>query len=817
MLRLLGEAASLRNQLAKLDEYLAAIERDSARSRQDETAAASDAERLAQLRARLSEDALSRQLALDTVAGERQSLESQLSAGKAESAALRRRLDQLRSESSQWEARRRSLAEVLSHRSYTAESVKRLFGGQSDDGFRPLGVLADFLEVDANFEKAAEEFLHEELEYVVVNNWDEASLGIERMRQGLDGRATFLVHPEPSAAGEDSSARDIASRPGVTALLRDQVRLTNGLAAAPAAMLPRLARCVLAGSHEAARALAPEFPDHYFLVPDGVSYHGRTVSGGKKTGAGPLQMKRELREVNSKAREASERMEETSAALDAAERQAAALAERLDAARAQQQLREKEVLALDHEARKLAEESNRAAQRLSVSRLELERLRLEHDRSLSKRAETAKLAGEREAGRHAEEQSLEALRAELEQIQGEAARLGEEHSSLRAAQAALEERRRAARAEQNRQEAALRDLLRRRDELGAELDRLGVERARLLADNMDLDARGASLAASISSLAAETERLAADESSLREALAAASDALKDLRIAVQTSQERRAQIELSLVRLQSELKFLDETSRKDLGCPVADLGAGEVVALDEAGLEDAETRCAELRARIEALGPVNPQALEEYQEAQQRYDFLNVQRQDLLESIRDTERAIHDIDAETRKRFGEAFEAINVNFREMFRTLFGGGAAEMRLTDESNAAESGLDIIASPPGKRLQNVLLLSGGEKSLTAMALLMAIFRYQPSPFCILDEIDAPLDEANIVRLTHLLRDMSDQTQFVVITHAKRTMEAAQALYGVTMQEPGVSRLVSVKFQAAAPELEPEKPELELAAAGA
>jgi chromosome segregation protein len=194
---------------------------------------------------------------------------------------------------------------------------------------------------------------------------------------------------------------------------------------------------------------------------------------------------------------------------------------------------------------------------------------------------------------------------------------------------------------------------------------------------------------------------------------------------------------------------------------------------------------------------VNADALHEHQEAQQRYDFLNAQRQDLIDSIKDTEKAIQDLDHESRKRFGEAFEAINANFKEMFTTLFGGGSAEMRLTDETNLAESGIDIVASPPGKKLQSVLLLSGGEKSLTAMALLMAIFRYQPSPFCVLDEVDAPLDEPNIMRLNRLIQEMAKQTQFVVITHAKRTMEAAQALFGVTMQEPGVSKLVSVRFE--------------------
>jgi chromosome segregation protein len=188
--------------------------------------------------------------------------------------------------------------------------------------------------------------------------------------------------------------------------------------------------------------------------------------------------------------------------------------------------------------------------------------------------------------------------------------------------------------------------------------------------------------------------------------------------------------------------------------------------------------------------------MEEYAEAQQRYDFLNTQRQDLLDSIRDTEKAIQEIDVESRKRFSEAFAAINTYFRETFQKLFGGGVAEMRLTDETNVIDSGIDIVASPPGKRLQNVLLLSGGEKALTALSLLMAIFRYTPSPFCILDEVDAPLDEPNIERLMKLLREMAHQTQFIIITHAKRTMEAASALYGVTMQEAGVSKLVSVRF---------------------
>src|SRR5437870_5751093 len=290
--------------------------------------------------------------------------------------------------------------------------------------------------------------------------------------------------------------------------------------------------------------------------------------------------------------------------------------------------------------------------------------------------------------------------------------------------------------------------------------------------------------------------MASQEAGLREDLRLGEEELKTTRAAVEEGHEKRSQIEIDLVRKQAELKFLDETSRKELNCPVTELAADDGPIPDVDAIAEAEQAAGEMRTRIEALGPVNAAAMEEYQEAQQRQDFLSAQRQDLIDSIRDTEKAIQEIDQVSRQKFAEAFEAINANFRVGFQTLFGGGTGEMRLTDPENLAESGIDIVCSPPGKRLQNVLLLSGGEKALAAVALLMAIFRFQPSPFCVMDEVDAPLDEANIGRLTKLLKEMSAQTQFVVITHSKRTMEAAQALYGVTMQEPGVSRLVSVRF---------------------
>ena len=210
----------------------------------------------------------------------------------------------------------------------------------------------------------------------------------------------------------------------------------------------------------------------------------------------------------------------------------------------------------------------------------------------------------------------------------------------------------------------------------------------------------------------------------------------------------------------------------------------------------AEEAIVALRAKIDRLGLVNMIAIEQFDELETRYAFLTTQRKDLVDSIAQTSEAIKRIDETTRQRFAEAFAAINRNFQETFSTLFGGGRAGLTLLDETDPLESGIEIIAQPPGKRLQSVQLLSGGEKALTAIALMFGLFKYKPSPFCLLDEIDAPLDDANIGRFVEMLRSMLQHTQFILITHNRKTMEIADRLYGVTMEEPGVSKLISVQL---------------------
>ena len=801
VLRLLGEVSTLKNQLAQAETYLQSLDRDTSRLLKEEQMASADLQSLEARKNDVSASLAARQMELESIGEQKHRIDGDLASHKEDAARTRRELEQARADVARLKARKDSLEEILSHRAYTTESVKRLFTaiehGQAHE-LKPVGVLADFVDVEAAFEKAAEEFLHEELEWVIVKDWSQAECGIDVMRADLDGRATFLVHPEPGDPVSSPPAVEPAMGPetGIIARLSDALRMTNGLTQAPAALIPRLARCFLAEDRAAAQRLARQYPDFYFLLNDGVCYHGHAVSGGRKTGSGPLALKRELRELTSQLSTRQRSLEVTARRLEELDSAIAVLGSELERLRGLQQGEEREALALDHEMRRLAEEFARSNSRLSVSRLELQRIARERERALQKREEGALEVEQKEIARQQQEEALVEARTALEELQDQVAHLAEEHSALRVDMASREERRRAEGAAQSRLEGQNQELLRRQIAIVAEMERLGVDRARLLADNIGLEERAAQLASDLGQVEAVVAALAAKEAQEREHLAALDDTLRQMRASTQEAQAKRTQIELTLVERRAALKYLEETCQKELKASLDELSAQQETTLDEIGLAEAEDKYNGLKTKIENLGPVNPQALEEFEEAQQRYDFLNAQRQDLLDSIRDTEKAIQDIDVESKKRFTEAFTAINGYFRETFEKLFGGGVAEMRLTDEANVNDCGIDIVASPPGKRLQNVLLLSGGEKALTALSLLMAIFRFTPSPFCILDEVDAPLDEPNIERLMKLLREMSHQTQFIIITHAKRTMEAAAALYGVTMQEAGVSTLVSVRF---------------------
>jgi chromosome segregation protein len=258
-------------------------------------------------------------------------------------------------------------------------------------------------------------------------------------------------------------------------------------------------------------------------------------------------------------------------------------------------------------------------------------------------------------------------------------------------------------------------------------------------------------------------------------------------------QEAKTRIEVSLAEKRIGCEHLDATVRERYGVAMEEVVSQYLDTVFDVSVEEARRQ--ELRDKLARLGEVNPGAAAELAEVEERYTFLQTQEADLRRSLTDLQNSIAKLNRESRERFHDTFTQVNAKFEEVYARLVEGGKAQLALTNEEDLAESGVEIAVQPPGKRLRLLQLLSGGEKALAALSFTFALFLIRPSPFCVLDEVDAPLDDANVSRFNQLIGEMSRTTQVVLITHNKRTMEAADTLYGVTMQEPGVSTMVSVR----------------------
>jgi chromosome segregation protein len=800
-----ASVSNLRNQLTQAEERLAAVDREAQRLQAEMNTANSQVEAFGGQRGQL---ALEFETVTQRVAGlaeeivrTRQALESKR---RAESEG-KNRLDGLRAEYATALGKKGSLEAVIAEHGYSTESVRRLFqSGAMNGGLAPAGVLADFLEVEPRFEGVVEDFLRDELNYVVVKSWDAADEGLRLLRSDVDGRATFLVHPEDSQAKfsflVDEAAR--AAPPDESILpLKHAIRVLNGFGRSLEVILPKLRDGYIVPNPGFARALALENPDAFFLAQSGECFHNVTVTGGKQRAEGPLSMKRELRDVLRLLGdlEAALRNEETLVLTLGREiKELSALLDRLESSKRQA---ETQALTSGHMLQQLDAEMSRVSERLNTCHHELRRLTAER--------------AEQEALRHARQAEITVLQERQSELESLAATAQDELANLRqrrdvaaqnasqqlAAVATLEERHRAAAAALARMESQAAEMHSRTTVLRSQIDSAFSEMLEREYGSQQIAARLVELEAERNASEARDGLLQFESDQVRSRLAELEEELRGARQLLEQARDRRAEVAAAAAKLQSDVQHMAETCLNELSVPreelMSDLTIG-IASGEQLAVEDQIYR--EMRTRLDAMGPVNMMALEEYKETAQRHEFLEAQRKDLLDSIENTQATIKEIDVFSRQKFEEAFHKINENFQTTFRKLFGGGNAFMRLTDEENSAESGIDVVASPPGKKLQNVLLLSGGEKALTALSLLVGIFQYQPSPFCILDEVDAPLDEANIGRFTELVKEMSIQTQFVLITHSKKTMSIAPVLYGVTMQEPGVSKLVSVRFGATA-----------------
>jgi chromosome segregation protein len=804
ILEVVGAASNQRNQLTQAEERLAAIDRDANRLQAEINSGSSLIETFGGQRQQTVLEFENVSQRLNGLSDEIARVRGLLDSKRQEELQAKHHADNLRAEYASAMGRKASLESVIAEHGYSTESVRRLFqSGALHGGLAPAGVLADFLEVEPRYENVVEDFLRDELNYIVVKSWDAADEGLRLLRSDVDGRATFLVHPEDSQAKFSFAVNDAdrGETPGQLIPLKDAIRVLNGFGRSLEVILPKLRDGYIVPDPAFARDLALENPHAFFLAQSGECFHNVTVTGGKQRAEGPLSLKRELREVTRQLSEIESalRNEELRAlALGREIKELTALLERLESEKREA---EKQAMTSGHVLQQIDSEMNRVAERLETCRRELGRLGIDR--------------GEQEsiiATRNAELTELQKKREKLEQ---QAANANEQLAGLRegrdrAAQdasqqlarvATLEERHRTAAAVLQRIESSIAEIKQRVDSLASQMEAAASEKLQREQENLQLAVTLEDLEAERNASEVREGLLRLESEQVRARLAEIDEALRAARQLLDQARDHRGELAATLAKLRSDSQYMAETCLNELGLQLNELTADpaiSVVAGEQLSMEDQAYR--EMRGRLDAMGPVNMMALEEYKEAAERHAFLDTQRKDLLDSIANTQATIKEIDTFSRQKFEEAFNKINENFQMTFKKLFGGGHALMRLTDEENSAESGIDVVASPPGKKLQNVLLLSGGEKALTALALLVGIFQYQPSPFCILDEVDAPLDEANVGRFTDLVKEMSIQTQFVLITHSKKTMSIAPVLYGVTMQEPGVSKLVSVRFGATA-----------------
>jgi chromosome segregation protein len=798
--QLLERASQSRNQQAQAEVALAGLDRESERLVAESDGARRELAELGLERGQVAATYGKVTERLKALEAEIAELQRNIDTARSAESAAKRRGDQLRGEQATLNGRRSSLVELIQEHSYSTETVKNIFKANSMNAgptsLTPMGTLADFLEVDGQYEGIVDEFLRDELNYIVVKSWDAADTGVRMLASDVAGRATFLVHGEQEPNRQLAIANTLQAPEGVVAL-KDCIRVLNGFGTSLESLLPKLGDGFIAPDTATARRLAEQHPRGFFLSPSGEAFHNATVTGGHVRAQGPLALKRELAEVQQKLDATQSELAQADQEAATLERDLRELTASLDGETQQCRDAERESANSGAALRQMEQETARIERRLQEWVLAADRNRearaQRQDAIARHRQEAAAFENERatlETQLSELQQQLDGLRQQRESLQQAAAEAA-------AALAGLEERRRNALATFEQTQRMADAQTARINQIEQQLEAAGAEKVRREQETAELATQHGSLAETRASAVAEAARLTAEAAELRTRMAELDAKLRTLRHQTEELREQRANLTARSAKLASDIEHIDATCLNDLAIEAAVLRVDDaIMRIEGDALAAAEEDARALKQRLEAMGPVNMMALEEYRETAARHAFLETQRRDLLESIDNTQSSIKEIDEVSRVKFDAAFEVINRNFSATFAKLFGGGQAFMRLTDVENSAESGVDIVASPPGKKLQNILLLSGGEKALTALSLLVGIFQFQPAPFCVLDEVDAPLDETNIGRFASLIVELAATTQFVVITHSKRTMQMADVIYGVTMQERGVSKVVSVNL---------------------
>jgi chromosome segregation protein len=761
--------------------------------------------------------------AIDRLKLDRVARESELGTARAEHEWRARDVRTREQELAASEARLASLEELASSRAEFGDAARMVLV-HANGHVGQQGAVADYLDVDSRYERAVEACLGDLLQHVIVERHDQAAAGLSLVREQDAGRCGFVVIDPGSNGFHPTQA---LHGPGITPV-SDVMRVVGPHATTIHKVIPE---AYVAESFDHAVTFSRQTHAVIATLEGDVFRGPHLVAGGAKVESrGILATRREIKELHDRIRADREVLDRLISETETLELTMAQATSAIAALTAEQHRLEKDIVGHSAQVARSGEDVARLARKAEV--IALERRRAEEERAAldTRRVEAQASIGRLEDEQREAEERLGEAQRRLSDGRETVATLSAGAAEARALHAGLVERAAALAAEVVRLEEGARELEARIDARGRELENTRTTREQLL---VAIEEGEQALDAQVRTLDALREDLRiADEAAteLRITVDAQDVVIRDARRVLEEIRAEAGALEVARATAESDLTHLAQTCVDGVQATLDDVladveqmeAAGETtpdaaaITADEPDPDadetddirpkadptpvpssmSAEEAITALRAKIDRLGPVNMMAIEQFDELETRHTFLTTQRQDLIESIAQTSEAIKRIDETTKARFTEAFTAIQANFQVTFGTLFGGGRAGLTLLDENDPLESGIEIVASPPGKRLQSVQLLSGGEKALTAIALMFAIFKYKPSPFCLLDEIDAPLDDANVSRFVEMLRGMLDRTQFILITHNRRTMEIANRLYGVTMEEPGVSKLISVQL---------------------
>jgi len=658
-----------------------------------------------------------------------------------------------------------------------------------------VGTVADLLEVPSGLEAAVESVLGERLQWVVVERFEHARAALGFLEQAGAGPATFLpleTLPRNGSTLEDSAdvrwaSRLIAGpRPGLLGYLLGHVGVVEHL-------------------DQAERLWRRNGVVATYVTPAGeVLYPNGRLTGGRRDGDREaqdhsiLRRKRAIRQLREEVATTAAEVERERTGLEALETQLGALRARESGLTISVQSQEAVRLTGDKDLEAAGREAERLARHLDTLRVEQAQIQAEHEETARRMEEVGTALASVRERETVLELELGTMRADVEAAEQIQRGLAEEIGDCRVQVAAVVERvegsgRDIERLEELEREATLR------------LEQSALRRAQLAERRTELSGEAGRADARARDAVVERDRL---EGEVRATAEVHQSQLAERQI-IDTELRAAEADRHRLIARMHDLELQDTEGRVRREELLAEArrthgvdGAESLRAAHDPAREGPELRARhdELVQKLEAMGAVNLVADEEYRELEERLGFLRTQYDDLTGSIKDLEKALRGMTRTAQERFQEAFAEVNRHFGEIFSRLFEGGRAELRMVEpeegEDDPLELGVELMAQPRGKRLQAVSLMSGGEKALTGLALLFAIFYFRPSPFCVLDEVDAPLDDANIHRFLRVLRELVSQTQFVVITHNRKTMEAADVLYGVTMEEPGLSRLVSVQL---------------------